>query len=118
MSEITASIPVLPAVNIDEVKKYYDSQLGFKLTADYGDYLIFRRDSAELHVIQLDDPRIAEKTSCYLRVQEIDKLHDEYQRQGVVRAPLESKPWGMREFAVVDCAGNLLRFGERIQIKS
>lgn len=114
MSEITSSIPVLPIINIDEVKQFYTEQLGFKLAADYGDYLIFRRDKAEIHTIQLDDPRIAEKTSCYLRVAQIEALHDEYQRKGIVRASLESKPWHMREFAVVDCAGNLLRFGERI----
>lgn len=114
MAEITSSIPVLPAIDIAEIKEYYTKQLGFKLAADYNDYLIFRRDKAEIHVIQLDDPRIAEKTSCYLRVSGVDALHDEYQRKGVVRAPLESKPWHMREFAIVDCAGNLLRFGERI----
>lgn len=114
MTEITSSIPVLPIINIEEVKEYYSKQLGFHLAADYGDYLIFRRDKAEIHLIQLDDPRIAEKTSCYLRVNGIDALHDEYQSKGIVRAPLESKPWQMREFAVVDCAGNLLRFGEKI----
>ncbi len=31
--------------------------------------------------------------------------------------PLETKSWGMKEFAVIDVSGNLLRFGERPESK-
>jgi len=28
---------------------------------------------------------------------------------------LEDKPWGMREFAIVDADGNLIRIGQALQ---
>jgi len=45
-------------------------------------------------------------------VTDADRLHALYRERGVAIAePLESKPWGMREFAVCDPDGHCLRFG-------
>jgi uncharacterized glyoxalase superfamily protein PhnB len=42
----------------------------------------------------------------------VDKLCESYRANGVqIERPLTSHPWGMREFAVKDCNGYLLRFG-------
>ena len=50
--------------------------------------------------------------NCYVRVADADRLHGLYRERGVaIVEPLESKPWGMREFAVADPDGHMLRFG-------
>lgn len=55
---------------------------------------------------------------CYWRVTDVDALHAECQAAGLPRAgvprldAVENKPWGMREFAIVDPNGNLVRVGQ------
>jgi hypothetical protein len=40
----------------------------------------------------------------------------ELPRRGIPRQEvLENKPWGMREFAIVDPDGNLIRIGQTIE---
>ena len=50
---------------------------------------------------------------CYLRVTGVERLYREFREAGVERiTELEERSWGMKEFAVVDPEGNLLRVGE------
>jgi uncharacterized glyoxalase superfamily protein PhnB len=50
-----------------------------------------------------------------IRVEGIDELYEHCRARGIIHpsAPLQEKPWGAREFAVVDGDGNLLTFFER-----
>ena len=45
----------------------------------------------------------------------MDRLYVELDAQGVVHpsAPIEDKPWGSREFGILDPDGNLVTFAER-----
>jgi uncharacterized glyoxalase superfamily protein PhnB len=54
-------------------------------------------------------------TMFRIRVEGIDELYERCRVEQIVHpnAPLEEKPWGAREFAVVDGDGNLLTFFER-----
>ena len=70
----------------------------------------------ELHFWACEDRAICEATSCYLRVGDADALHREWtavapDAGGRINA-VEDKPWGLREFAVWDPHGNLLRVGQ------
>ena len=49
----------------------------------------------------------------------VDELYAEMQSQNLVhpKAPLENKPWGAREFGVLDEDGNLVTFVERRDIE-
>ncbi|MEO7177071.1 MAG: hypothetical protein ABIV51_14180 [Saprospiraceae bacterium] len=75
---------------------------------------MLQRDGADLHLWYCDDPEVPESTGCYFRVNDVQKLYLEFVVQELVHpnGHLEDKPWGMREFAVLDDNGNLLRFGE------
>src|SRR2546429_9933180 len=66
------------------------------------------------------DRHIAEATGCRVQVQAIDGLHAQCASQAIVHpnAPLESKPWGTKEFAVLDPDGNLVTFYEDTDRKS
>ena len=54
-----------------------------------------------------------------LDVEGIDALYAEMQAAGVVHPNglLQQQPWGMKEFAVLDGDGNLIKFGERVALE-
>lgn len=114
------AIPILPSRAIDETVAFY-RRLGFEGGAHRADagYAILRRGRLELHFFA--HPALVPAASCagcYLRVQDVDNLHQAFATHplpthGIPRltAP-ENKPWGLREFALVDPDGNLLRVGQ------
>ena len=112
--------PILPARDLDATISFYGA-LGFAVafaptTAER--YLILRGHGIELHFFaypELDPAR--SYAGAYVRLAEIDALHAAFARaglpvQGIPRLlPPEDKPWGMREFALIDRDGSLIRVG-------
>ena len=50
----------------------------------------------------------------YIRTDDIDRLYQSFQENSVAIHPngqLETKPWGQREFSILDPDSNLLTFG-------
>lgn len=110
------AIPVLPAQDIRETVSFFQQNLGFRARHQEDGYGIIVRDAVEVHFWQCSDRNIAENSSCRLSVEAIDELYNEVIGRGIVhpKAHLETKSWGLREFAVVDVNGNLIWFAERI----
>src|ERR1051326_9636590 len=52
--------------------------------------------------------------SLYFRVREVDSLWSSLKDQARVCYPLETFPYGMREFAIYDNNGYVLQFGEAV----
>lgn len=106
--------PVLASLDMAKTLTFYTNTLGFRQT--YGDenYGIVVRDEIVLHFWKCDDPIFPKNTSCYVNVRGVDNLYYEMQAAGVVHPnePLEDKAWGMREFAILDEDGNMIKFGE------
>jgi len=110
------TIPILAARDIAETIQFYGA-LGFevvRLHEGFGaPYLLLRRDEVELHFVGAPgtDPGHNDG-ACYLRLADAQAVYDEWAPLGLggVRA-IRDTPWGMREFAVVDPSGNLLRVG-------
>ena len=80
-------------------------------------HLIVQRGPAEIQFWQASTEEVAREigiqSSCYIRVQNIESLFQEYKENG---APfgyeLTEQPWGMNEMQVNDPYGNAIRFGE------
>jgi catechol 2,3-dioxygenase-like lactoylglutathione lyase family enzyme len=108
------SVPVLPSRDLTATAVLY-RRLGFDVAFPMDDYLIADRDGAELHFFPAPNLDPASATNgCYLEVADADSLHNEWADLGVrVIRPLEDKPWGLREFALVDDDGNLIRVASR-----
>jgi catechol 2,3-dioxygenase-like lactoylglutathione lyase family enzyme len=115
---LTAVNPKLPMRNASDTKHYYTQLLGFTLSADYGDYLIFDKDEVEIHFFEFKDLNPYENYGqVYLRTNDIEGLYKTFLDRGVAihpNAPLATKPWGQREFALLDPDHNLLTFGQGI----
>ena len=117
------AIPILPCVSIDETIRFY-GRLGFALEfeqSEPGAYFILAHGELVLHFAlhpELDPS--ASHAACYLEVADADALWAIWStlglpEQGVPRLGVpEDKEWGMREFALVDPSGTLLRVGHEI----
>lgn len=113
MMTLNSAIPILPAVHLEESMAFYQ-RLGFAVGYDDGNYAILSRDGAEVHLFTHRDLNPLENDAgCYFRVTGIEALFAACREAGAkIIGPLETKPWGQREFALVDPSHNLLRFGE------
>lgn len=116
MNRLQKAAPVLASLNMDETIAFYRDRLGFRVGYHDAGYGVVSRDDILIHFWKCDDKIHPENTSCYLYVTGIDELYAEMQRAGVIHpnGALEDKPPGMREFAVNDVHGNLIRFGEEL----
>lgn len=116
------AVPILPSRDLDETLAFYEL-LGFENRgappAEWN-YLIVGRGELELHFFSMPDvDPLTTSAMCYLRVADADALHDEWSRAGFeadaatgsrLMAPVNTD-YAMREFAVVDRSGNLVRAG-------
>ena len=105
-----AIVPILPATDLDVSQAFYE-QLGFEVTSAYESYgyrILIDRHGASLHLTRVD-PEWMDKDrnahAIYLYAKDVDGLA---QRVG---CKAEQKPWGMREFAITDPDGTLVRVG-------
>jgi catechol 2,3-dioxygenase-like lactoylglutathione lyase family enzyme len=123
MPQSDIAIPTLPSRCVSDTLAFYQ-RLGFEgdILGDGGSYAILRRGTVELHFFAHAELRPAESSAgCYIRVLDVESIYHDFAsaqlpRRGIPRQdPLEDKPWGMREFAIVDPDGNLLRIGQTLR---
>ena len=116
------AIPQLPSRSLNATLSFYE-RLGFlgALVGPDEAYAITKRGTLELHFFQHRALLPAESSfSCYLRVQDVDATYQSMSHAGLPRVGIprmesvENKPWGMREFAIVDEDGTLIRIGQVI----
>jgi catechol 2,3-dioxygenase-like lactoylglutathione lyase family enzyme len=115
------AIPILPTRDLRQTREFYE-RLGFTATGwwpdTFGGYAILVRDDLTMHFFSY--PVLSPKDNygqCYWRVVDPDGLFSELSRvdlsawpnAGVM--PIEDKPWGTREFSMLDPSSNLIRIG-------
>ncbi len=115
--------PILPSRDIDATEAFW-RRLGFATVyKDSAGYLLMRREAAEVHFWL--NPRLdpaGNDAGAYLRPDDIDALDLEWAALGLPAAGVprlvraEDKPWGMRELALVDADGNLIRAGQELAL--
>ena len=112
---ITTSLIAAPILDMRDPKKtreFYEQKLGFTAVGNWDDeYLIIQREHLFLHFTRYDTQFAPE---CFIYTDNLDGLYEEFKARGAIHpnGALETKPWGIREFAVIDPSENLLRFGE------
>ncbi|TDB78294.1 VOC family protein [Micromonospora sp. KC723] len=127
-------IPILPAKSINDTLDFYRA-LGFEVTYQQqrpNTYASVRRGGIELHFFVLKDLQPANNWgTCYVTTTDADGLYDAFTAgirgllgkvpsRGVPRInPLKDMPfYGVRQFIVVDPAGNYIRIGQPITEQS
>lgn len=118
---LTAIHPKLPMRDKALTKEYYLKKLGFQLFGDndFEDYLMVQKDQVQLHFFAFKDLDPNQNYGqVYIRTTDIDALYQSLLENKTPIHPngqLASKPWGQREFSLLDPDNNLLTFGEGIQ---
>jgi len=112
--------PKLPMRDKKITRSYYIDQLGFEElgTIDYDGYLMLAKDNIEIHFFEFKtlDPK-ENYGQVYIRVDEIDSFYQTLLDNKTAIHPngkLEIKPWGQKEFALLDPDSNLLTFGQNL----
>jgi hypothetical protein len=114
-AKFISAIPVLASLDIERSAEFFASKLGFgKVHVAQGEYGIVSNGPVEIHFWACADRHIAEATGCRVQVQAIEALHAQCASQAIVHpnAPLVRKPWGTKEFAILDPDGHLVAFYE------
>jgi catechol 2,3-dioxygenase-like lactoylglutathione lyase family enzyme len=117
------AIPILPARDLGATAEFYE-RIGFEEVGHWPEYLILQRWPLELHFYSAADVDPATSIAgCYLRVESADLIWDEVAATDLpqrdsgfprLQGPVATTDYDMREFAVVDPDGNLLRVGSPV----
>ena len=121
---INAAIPVLPAADTTESLRWWTEICGFEEVFRDNtppSYVGIRRGDAQLHISGMDDKifarKVGDQTMVRLAVKGIEALYAEYQQRGGKvhpNGPLQTKPWGTKEFAAIDPNGVCVTFQELV----
>ncbi|MDA0346689.1 MAG: VOC family protein [Verrucomicrobia bacterium] len=128
-----SAVPALPVTNMAEGVVFYHETLGFDVSHQDLDYAVLRCDRVSLHlwlssdeswrdrmgkrpIVSGTESFIAGTHSCRIEVEGIEEIHQDLRPKGIIHpnGQLANKPWGTREFAVLDPYGNLVTFFEKI----
>ena len=110
--------PKLPMRDKNVTREFYISQLGFQEIGDYEGYIMVQKDKIEIHFFEFKelDPK-ENYGQVYIRTEDIDSLYKSMLDNKTEIHPngtLQTKPWGQKEFALLDPDNNLLTFGQSI----
>ena len=115
---LTEINPKLPMRNKAATEQYYTEKLGFQNVgaADFDGYLILQKDNIQIHFFEFKtlDPK-ENYGQVYIRTNDIDALFQAFLEKNVSIHPaghLQQKPWGQKEFSLLDPDSNLLTFGQ------
>lgn len=106
---------IFPVSELEEAVAFYRS-LGFAVETDGDGYGWVRHRGEELlHLAQVPDlDRAANRAAGYFHVQDAADWHAGWTASGIDVGELIDHPWQMREFALRDPNGNLLRVGQNL----
>lgn len=112
--------PLIPSGDdVDTVIEFYEKKLGFTTRYKEGsptNMAIIERGDVEILLNRNDDQHLADNTSFRIQVEGVDQLYAEYRSCGVEKMnTLDIKPWGTKEFSVIDPAGVCIAFYERVK---
>jgi hypothetical protein len=114
--KLLAAVPVLPSTNLKRTIAFFVDLLGFETIFCDEDSGACERDGIELHFFTCnpDDRHLIENSACRVHVERIDELYERCQARNVVHSngKLETKPWGNREFTVLEPEGICVTFFE------
>ncbi len=110
--------PKLPMRNKSVTRNFYLNQLGFQEfgSADFDGYLMVQKDNIQIHFFEFKELNPTENYGqVYIRTDDIDSLYQSMLDKKLSIHPaghLQIKPWGQKEFSMLDPDNNLLTFGQ------
>jgi catechol 2,3-dioxygenase-like lactoylglutathione lyase family enzyme len=113
MPSLRRIAPALPVSNLRDSLDSYESKLGFRTVATMpeGDYAVIERDDGAIHLFQAGAGN--SPGSIHIFTEGLDELHTEFAARGArISQGILRKPWGNRDFRILDNSGNEIKFTE------
>jgi catechol 2,3-dioxygenase-like lactoylglutathione lyase family enzyme len=109
--------PLVPAADVEQGIRFYRDNLGFMLLyrdAEPARLAVIERDGVQINLFDSQDQHLADWTSLRIKVDGIDELYAQCEAHGIVHpnGRLSPRPWGVREFSIVDLSGVCIAFYE------
>ena len=110
---------MLTVPDVDAAVHFYVDRLGFRLLNATDGWAVVARDTVEVMFavpnahVPFERPMLT--GSLYFRTDTVEQFWQELKDKASVLYPIEDFPYGMREFAVLDCHGYILQFGQPIE---
>jgi uncharacterized glyoxalase superfamily protein PhnB len=108
LTSIGPPVPELPVVDVERAQAHYRDALGFEIGWLYPDKGIgaAMRQNTTIFFRKRQQP--FEPAVHWMFAPDIDASYEELKSLGAnIVDPLETKPWGLRQFTVQDLDGNL-----------
>lgn len=110
--------PKIPMRDKAVTREFYCNKLGFQEfgNEDYDGYLMIQKDNIQIHFFEFKelDPK-ENYGQVYIRTDDIEALFQSILDKKLIIHPaghLQTKPWGQKEFSMLDPDSNLLTFGQ------
>ncbi|MEH2609600.1 VOC family protein [Bradyrhizobium sp. AZCC 1693] len=109
--------PFVPARDFEQSEQFYQ-HLGFELSWSDGSRTHFRHGNSSFLLQKLHDKERADNVVIHLLVVDVEAWWQHVQAQDLKSKyeinvdPPKDRPWGIREFVIVDPSGVLWRIGQ------
>jgi hypothetical protein len=111
----TSVTPMIPAgASVADAVAFYSDQLGFSVVWQDANGGGIARDGVAFNLVKNDNKVWADNSSYSIGVSDLDALYEEYRGVLAKIGPLETKPWGRREFHMIVPSGVCLQFYEPV----
>ncbi len=124
--KLLRSAPYFPVSNVEQSVAFYERMLGFRCEYSAGiplQFAICSRDGLAIMLRKVSSPELItpnEKQGgtwdAFFWVNDAQDLHAEFNSKGadVVYGPIIQEAYQMKEFAIRDCDGHVLGFGQSL----
>jgi uncharacterized glyoxalase superfamily protein PhnB len=112
---LEAAVPILSVTDLSEALDYYQNVLAFQIGWSWGEpprLASVCRDRVEVNLSQSPNTHTT-ASKVYFQMAGVDAYYNQVTTAGAkIAAALADRPYGMRDFRIVDPSGNELSFGE------
>jgi predicted enzyme related to lactoylglutathione lyase len=111
LTALGAPVPELPVVDVERAQAHYRDALGFDIGWLYPGNEIGSVSRGNTAIFFRKRARPFEPVVLWIFADDLDASYHELTASGAnIVEPLESKPWGLRQFTVEDLDGNRFYF--------
>ena len=106
--------PLIPAgSDLSAAISFYTEQMGFSVVWRGDNMAGIARGEIAFNLVENDNRAWAENASFSIGVSDLEALYQEYRDISAKVGPLETKPWGRREFHLIAPPGVAFQFYQR-----